>query len=226
MPRSSAASSTSFSSTGMPALAYAIAMPPPIVPAPTTAARVMSIAGVSCGMSGTFAASRSAKKRWRSARDSVGQDAVGEQLALARRSRRRNRASSRPRSRRRPRRARARPGLSGPAPARVCLHTRPRPASRSAILFARSRVRRGATPARATFVANAIAPVKQVAVDDESTMPAAARERPRPACRPCTSRARGAAPHSRGRRCVPPAPGMMPSSTSGWPTLASGTATR
>ena len=31
---------------------------------------------------------------------------------------------------------------------------------------------------------------------------------------------------SRGSRCVPPAPGMIPSSTSGWPTLASLMATR
>ncbi len=46
-------------------------MPPPIVPAPTTAARLMSLAGVSFGTSGTLAASRSAKNRWRSAFDSV-----------------------------------------------------------------------------------------------------------------------------------------------------------
>src|SRR5436190_1103056 len=46
-------------------------MPPPIVPAPTTAARLMSLAGVSLGTSGTFATSRSAKNRWRSALDSV-----------------------------------------------------------------------------------------------------------------------------------------------------------
>ena len=46
-------------------------MPPPIVPAPTTAARLISLAGVSFGTSGTFATSRSAKNRWRSAFDSV-----------------------------------------------------------------------------------------------------------------------------------------------------------
>ena len=46
-------------------------MPPPIVPAPTTAARLMSAAGVSFGTSGTLAASRSAKNRCRSAFDSV-----------------------------------------------------------------------------------------------------------------------------------------------------------
>ncbi len=55
----------------MPAFAYDIAIPPPMVPAPTTAARVMSLAGVSFGTPGTFAASRSAKNRWRSAFDSV-----------------------------------------------------------------------------------------------------------------------------------------------------------
>ena len=55
----------------MPALMYDIVMPPPIVPAPTTAARRISAAGVSFGTSGTFAASRSAKNRCRSAFDSV-----------------------------------------------------------------------------------------------------------------------------------------------------------
>ncbi len=48
-----------------------------------TAARVMSRAGVSFGTSGILATSRSAKKRCRSARDSVGEHAVGEELALA-----------------------------------------------------------------------------------------------------------------------------------------------
>ena len=55
----------------MPAFAYVIAMPPPIVPAPTMAARRMSRAGVSLGTPGTLAASRSAKNRCTSARDSV-----------------------------------------------------------------------------------------------------------------------------------------------------------
>jgi hypothetical protein len=46
-------------------------MPPPIVPAPTTAARRISTTGAAFESPGTFAASRSAKKRWRSAFDSV-----------------------------------------------------------------------------------------------------------------------------------------------------------
>ncbi len=54
----------------MPALAYAMAMPPPMVPAPITAAREIVVTGVSFGTSGTFAASRSAKNMCTSARDS------------------------------------------------------------------------------------------------------------------------------------------------------------
>ena len=54
----------------MPALAYAMAMPPPMVPAPITAARAIVVTGVSFGTSGTFAASRSAKNMCTSARDS------------------------------------------------------------------------------------------------------------------------------------------------------------
>jgi len=47
----------------MPALAKFIAMPPPIVPAPSTAAFLMSRLLVSPGTSGILAASRSAKKK-------------------------------------------------------------------------------------------------------------------------------------------------------------------
>ena len=48
----------------MPALAKFIAMPPPIVPAPMTAARSIFRAGVPGGTSGILVASRSAKKAW------------------------------------------------------------------------------------------------------------------------------------------------------------------
>ena len=44
-------------------------MPPPIVPAPTTAARRIGMRGVSFAMPGTLATSRSAKKTWMSAFD-------------------------------------------------------------------------------------------------------------------------------------------------------------
>jgi len=60
----------STSVTGMPALAKLIAMPPPMVPAPTTAALVTSRTGVSSGTSGILELWRSAKNMWRSALDS------------------------------------------------------------------------------------------------------------------------------------------------------------
>jgi hypothetical protein len=52
----------SISVTGIPALAKHIAMPPPMVPPPITAACFTSRALVSAGMSSTLLASRSAKK--------------------------------------------------------------------------------------------------------------------------------------------------------------------
>ena len=55
----------------MPAFAKTIAMPPPIVPAPSTATRRTGSVGVSAAMSGIFAAWRSAKKMCRRAADSV-----------------------------------------------------------------------------------------------------------------------------------------------------------
>ncbi len=56
--------------TAMPALAKLMAMPPPMVPAPITAARASGRGLVDAGMSGTRAASRSAKNTWRCALDS------------------------------------------------------------------------------------------------------------------------------------------------------------
>ena len=61
----------SISVTGMPALAKFMAMPPPIVPAPITAAFFSSRTGVSSGTSGIFEVWRSAKNMWRSALDSL-----------------------------------------------------------------------------------------------------------------------------------------------------------
>ena len=46
-----------------------IAMPPPIVPQPTTPAPLIGRVGVSFGTSGIFATSRSEKKAWRCAAD-------------------------------------------------------------------------------------------------------------------------------------------------------------
>src|SRR5438552_9148394 len=55
----------------MPALAKHMAMPPPMVPAPTTAALRISRTGVSSGTPGILVVWRSAKNMWRSAFDSV-----------------------------------------------------------------------------------------------------------------------------------------------------------
>ena len=61
-PRSSAAWSVSSSQVGMPAFRKQMAMPPPMVPAPMTAAFVSGRSGVDSGMSATLPAARSAKK--------------------------------------------------------------------------------------------------------------------------------------------------------------------
>ncbi len=63
-------------------MAYAIAMPPPIVPAPTTAARVMSCAGVSLGMSGNLRDLAFGEEEIAERARLVREDAVGEELAL------------------------------------------------------------------------------------------------------------------------------------------------
>ncbi len=67
-PRSTAAASTSLRLTSKPALAQAIAMPAPIVPAPTTATARGSAAAASRGSPGTRETPRSAKNAWTSAR--------------------------------------------------------------------------------------------------------------------------------------------------------------
>ena len=62
MPLSSASCFISSIMTGMPALTKFIVMPPPMVPAPITAADLISRSGVSAGTSGILPAARSPKK--------------------------------------------------------------------------------------------------------------------------------------------------------------------
>ena len=69
-PRSSASCDASTMVTAMPALAKFMVMPPPMVPAPITAAFSIGINCVSAGTSEIFAACRSAKNKWRKALDS------------------------------------------------------------------------------------------------------------------------------------------------------------
>jgi|GEM_PF-6272956 len=56
--------------TGMPTLAKFIAMPPPMVPAPSTPTLRIGRGATSAGTPGILVAARSAKNRWRSAPDS------------------------------------------------------------------------------------------------------------------------------------------------------------
>ena len=89
---------------------------------------------------------------------------------------------------------------------------------------ARSPVRRGGWPARSR--AMAIAAAVRSPLTTRSTMPsdnASAAVTMRPLAISSTA---AAGPARRGRRCVPPAPGTMPSFTSGRPSLASGAAMR
>ena len=69
MPRSSASGDDSSTVTGRPALAMLIAMPPPIVPQPTTPSDETGRTGVFFGTSGILATSRSEKKACRCAAD-------------------------------------------------------------------------------------------------------------------------------------------------------------
>ena len=62
MPRASVSAEASSSFTGIPASAMDMAIPPPMVPAPTTAMLRMSGVGTSFGRCGSRATSRSAKK--------------------------------------------------------------------------------------------------------------------------------------------------------------------
>ena len=67
----------------MPVFAKAIAIPPPIVPAPSTATLRTGSVEVSAGTSGIFAAVRSAKNTWRSACRLSRLHGLSEELALA-----------------------------------------------------------------------------------------------------------------------------------------------
>ena len=196
-------------------------MPPPIVPAPTTAARLISVRRRvlrDVGHLGDLAlGEEQMAQRLRFGRD----DAVGEQLALAHRALRRSgsvsagfdrvdggerrahalaRSSSATRASPRTPRGRAfTPSAAIGDVARPCGSRAPPPSpsrTRSRRAADRRRRCRSMMPAASAFGAGTGLP--SVHISSASF-----------------------APHRRGSRCVPPAPGMMPSSTSGWPTFAS-----
>src|SRR6478735_1871830 len=82
MPRSSPCGLASISVTGMPMLASAMAMPPPMVPAPITATLRIGRSGVSEGMSGIFAASAAADLAWTAARSRSASLTVNRSVVL------------------------------------------------------------------------------------------------------------------------------------------------
>ena len=206
----------------MPALANTIAMPPPIVPAPTTAADFTGITGVSLGMSGILLTSRSLKNTWISDLDcsenrqsrksfcSTWQPSSNESFVAASIASIAATGASKPRC-----------FLAAASRAEEKI----RAFSAATPSFSlRSRV--FGAGLSATSRANAIAPARRSPSTIRSTMPhftASSAFIGFPLTHISTA---FATPASRGRRCVPPAPGISPSFTSGWPTCALATATR
>ncbi len=197
-----------------------MAMPPPMVPPPITAAVRISRASVPSGRSGMRATSRSPKKAWRSARD------CGELRSSRNISRSRFAASSNGRC-----------SASCNASAAFTGATRPRAFfAMSASAFSsvpaspartgRSRVRRGGRPSATMRRAKAIAPLRKSPSTISSMAPSASAFVAGTGLPPVIISSAASTPTSRGSRCVPPAPGMRPSVTSGSPTFASATATR
>ena len=196
-------------------------MPPPIVPAPTTAARLMSAVGVSFGTSGTFAASRSAKNRCRSAFDSV------ETTQSANSSRSRSEPSSNGSGQAgfdgvdRRRTARARRG--GRFERRAHRARTPSRPPRRCVGVDRDVARLAELAGRRARLGERDRAGQQIAVDDRvddaGGLALSARATGLPSVHIVERQLRRRT--SRGSRCVPPAPGMMPSSTSGCPSFAS-----
>ena len=181
----------------------------------------MSAVGVSFGTSGTLAASRSAKNRWRSAFDSV------ETTQSANSSRSRSEPASNGSvsagfdgvdgGERRAQR----PWPSSPAPRAPAAHASS-PAARCVGADRRSRASCGSRRPPALRLRERDRARQQIARRRcRSTMPAASALGAGTGLPSVHISSASAAPASRGSRCVPPAPGMMPSSTSGWPTFAS-----
>ena len=206
----------------MPALAKFIAMPPPIVPAPSTAALPISRFGVSLGTSGILPASRSAKKKWRCAFD----------WSLCSSSSKSSRSRFMPCSK----------GSSAAAwiaAMQFCGAMKPRFfLAHSARAFSKTA---GSTPC--TFSLRALTGISASArsASSRATLIVSSRRSPSTTRSTMPSLCASLAPTgspaqiisiafstptSRGRRCVPPDPGRMPSFTSGRPTFAEGTAIR
>ena len=191
-----------------------------MVPAPITAARSSGRTGVSGPMPSTLAAARSAKKAYRRPLDS------GVSI-----------------SSRNARRSRARPSSNGPPAAAIASTARMGAGSRGRALPSLARAaahraaRLGSSSGRSRALGGGLVAVATEAATSMaagSGSPSTTRSSSRVSARATAgtgspvviiSIARST-PTRRGRRWVPPAPGMRPSLTSGRPSFASALATR
>ncbi len=208
----------------MPALAKHIAMPPPIVPPPITAACAIGRGRVPSGMPGTLAASRSAKKTWRCAFD------WSPATSLRKSSLSRRRPSSNGSVKALRTASTQAAGASRPRSLRVnaaaAASNAPGSARAGASLSSRSRTRRNGRFSARTRRAKTIASVVRSPSAIASRTPSASASAAGIGSPVTIILSAFSGPTSRGRRCVPPAPGRRPSLTSGRPTRAVGAATR
>ncbi len=204
----------------MPAFRKFIEMPPPMVPAPITATFSILRVGVSDGTSGILLAARSPKKAWRSARDS----------GVLTRNMKPSRSRRRPSSKGFSEAATASTHLPGAGKffataATVFLAKARKPSAFSWRTF-RSRTLGCGPDAAPTLRAKAIAAgsTSPSTISSNSLVPANFSDS---TGLPVTIMLSAASrPITRGRRCVPPAPGRMPSLTSGSAICAPFEATR
>ena len=211
-PRSSASCVVSTIVTGKPPLRKARPMPVPMVPAPRMPTVLMSRSLVSGPMPGRLAAWRSAKNAYCRAR--------AKGLAAASRNTARSRAwpSSMGSVVAASTASMAALGATGPlgwrpSEARAFSNS---PAGNEALSIFFSPMRRGGLPtcrlAKATAAATT-SPSASLSIRPAAAPFCASMNVPvMMSCRACST------PMARGRRCVPPAPGMMPSLISGRPS--------
>ncbi len=207
----------------MPALAKLIAMPPPMVPKPITAARSMRRVGVSSGRPAILAAVRSAKKAWRRAFDcseATSSRNIARSIFTPSSNGRRTAAST------------ASTHLTGETWPRAWRATRARACSKNASgsmpagSSARAARSRGCVRLPTSSPAKSSTPRKLSAATMRSISPlpsAASAPIGSPETIICSA---SSAPTARGSRWVPPAPGSRPILTSGSPIAAFGVATR
>src|SRR5882762_7905483 len=221
-PLSSASCFISTTVTGMPALAKHMAMPPPIVPAPTTAALRISRTGVSSGTPGILVVWRSAKNMWRSAFDSV----------VLTRCAKRSRSNLRPSSKGRVAAASAQATISNGAgkpfhSLAACSRAWAKKAFGSPSTFAcMSRMRRRGLLSLSNLARKSRADSSKSPSAISSTSPSSFALSAAMGLPLVIMRSASAIAMMRGRRCVPPEPGRMPSLTSGSPSCDLGSAMR